>query len=92
MSLIILTLCNLSVGDLSQIQFYSIKPGHLALSLRPSDPVTLRNVSGLSGPGPCQPPGLPKAQEPGDPEKCQWPQWPRTLPGHRDFPKGPLTW
>ena len=28
----------------------------------------------------------------GDPEKCQWPQWPRTLLGHWHFYKGPETW
>ena len=47
----------MSLGVLSQIQFYSRTPG----------------------------------QWPGDPEKCQWPQWPRTLLGHRDFPEGPVT-
>ena len=27
----------------------------------------------------------------GDPEKCQWPQWPMTLPGNCHFPNGPVT-
>ena len=66
--------------------------GQWGLSWRPSDPVTLRNVSGLSGPGLCWATGtFPKAQWPGHPVKCQWPQWPGTLPGRRDFPERPVT-
>ena len=66
--------------------------GPPGLSQRPSDPVTPRNVSSLSGPGLCRATGtFPKAQWPSNHEKCQWPQWPGTLPGHRDFPEGPVT-
>ena len=66
--------------------------GSLALSKPPSDPVTLRNFSGLSGLGLCRATGtFPKSQEPGDPEKCQWLQWPGTLLGHWLFPNVPVT-
>ena len=86
-----------------------------ALSQRPSDPMNMRNVNDLSGPGHCHFPNVaspvtirnvsglsglglcwaidtfPMAQWPGDPEKCQWPQWPGTLPGHQLFPNIPVT-
>ena len=71
----------------SVTQDFAGPPG---LSRRPIDPVTPRNVNGLSGPGLCQATGtFLKAQWAGDPEKWQWPQWPGTLPGYRDFPHVP---
>ena len=64
--------------------------GPSTLSQWPSDLVTQRNVSGLSGQGHCQATSsFQTSQWPIDPGKCQWPQWPRTLPGHWDFLKWP---